>query len=482
MQNVVQNEARTTLYREIAEQIQRLISAGTFRPGDRVPSVRTLSRQKDVSVTTVLEAYRVLEDSGLIEARPQSGYFVRPRLLRAVEEPERSSPVEVPLKVGNRDLMSMILKDAQDPGLVQLGAAVPPAELIPSEKLNRALARMSRRNRPGGSDPIAGTPELRMQIARRALAAGCDLTPRQIVTTNGGQEAIYFALRATCKPGDTVAVESPTYYGFLQAIELLQLRVIEIATYPRHGMCLDSLRRALGRHPIRAVLLIPTFHNPIGSTMPAEKKEELVRMLARKNIPLIEDDIAGDLVHGPERPKAVKAFDKKGLVLLCSSFSKTLAPSYRIGWIAAGRFQAAIEHEKTVTNFATATIPQLAIADFLANGGYERHLRKMRRTLAANVALVTQRIGESFPEGTRVTRPAGGFVLWVELPKSVDSLVLYERARRSGVTFAPGQLFSPKGGYRNFLRMNAGGWSDRIRDAVVLLGRLASDEAKRRRA
>lgn len=480
MQTVIQAESRTTLYREIAEQIQRLISAGTFRPGERVPSVRTLSRQKDVSVTTVLEAYRVLEDSGLIEARPQSGYFVRPRLLRAVEEPERSSPQQIPLKVGNRDLMSMILRDTENSRLVQLGAAIPPPELVPTEKLNRALARMARRSRSNFGEPIAGAHELRTQIARRALAAGCDLTPRQIVTTNGCQEAIYFALRATCKPGDTVAVESPTFYGFLQAIELLKLRVIEIATYPRHGLCLDSLRRVLGRHAVQAVLLIPSFHNPLGSSMPNEKKEELVRILSRRNIPLIEDDIAGDLVHGPERPKAVKAYDTKGLVLLCSSFSKTLAPAYRIGWIAPGRFQEAIEHEKTVTNFATATIPQLAIADFLANGGYERHLRKMRRTLAANVALVTESVGSAFPQGTKVTRPAGGFVLWIELPKSVDALALYERARRSGVTFAPGQLFSAKGGYRNFIRLNAGGWSDRIRDAVVTLGRLASDEAKRR--
>ena len=462
------------LYRELADQVLRLITRGTFRPGERIPSVRGLSRQRKVSITTVLEAYRLLEDSGYIEARPQSGYFVRPRLLRLPEEPEATSPPRIPGNVSNQDLLAMVLRDAIKPGVVPLGAALPPAEHLPSETLGRTLARIARRSRNRLMEPAAGAPELRAQIARRALDAGCALTPQDILTTNGCQEAVYFALSATCRPGDTVVVESPTYFGFLQVIDALGLRVLELRSYPRHGLCLDELSEALRKHRVRACLLALSHANPLGSCMPEDKREKLVSMLAEKGIPLIEDDINGDLGHAGGRPKAAKAFDEEGLVLLCSSFSKTLAPGYRVGWIAPGRFGDAILRLKTLANFANPTPTQLAIADFLANGGYDRHLRKFRRALANNVAMVTQAVSLSFPEGTRVTRPSGGFVIWAELPGSCDGLEVYERALKAGITIAPGPLFSAKGAYRNFIRLNAGSWSDRVRQAVVTLGKLAS--------
>jgi len=467
---------KSKLYEEIAKQVSHLIDRGTFRPGDRIPSVRKLSHQQKISITTVLEAYRLLENRGLIEARPQSGYFVRARFPTLPAEPEISKPSQGPTRVSMGELVMMVLRDTHHPKLLQLGAAIPSPELLPTDKLNRTLSAMGRRHGVRGNsyDVPPGCQELRIQIARRALTAGCALTPDEVVTTSGCQEAIVLALRATCGPGDTVAIESPTFYGALQAMEMLGLRALEIPTHPRDGISLEALSSAIQGRPIRACLLIPNFSNPLGSCMPDRKKRELVELLSAYEIPLIEDDIYGDLSFSPERPKVAKAFDKKGLVLLCSSFSKTLAPGYRVGWVAPGRFKSEVERLKLVSNIGTVLLPQLAIAEFLANGGYDHHLRRIRRIYARQVALMAQAVSKFFPEGTRVTRPSGGFILWVELPEHVDSLELYELAVKSGITFAPGPIFSAEQKYRNFIRLNAARWSEKVEDALARLGQLAA--------
>jgi DNA-binding transcriptional MocR family regulator len=467
---------KSKLYENIANQVSSLIDHGAFRPGERIPSVRKLSCQQSVSVTTVLEAYRLLEDRGLIEARPQSGYFVRARFPKMPAEPEISKPVYGPIPVKMGEIVVTVLRDALNPNLPQLGAAVPNSELLPTDKLNRILSAIGRRHRirSNSYDIPPGCEELRIQVARRVLTAGCTLTPGEIVTTSGCQEALTFALRATCRPGDTVAMESPTFYGLLQAIETAGLRALEIPTHPREGISLEALQKAIEENSIRACF-VSNFNNPLGSCMPDEKKRALVEMLSEYEIPLIEDDIYGDLSFSSERPKVAKAFDKKGLVLLCSSVSKTLAPGYRVGWIAPGRFQAEVEHLKVVTNIGTATLPQLAIAEFLANGGYDHHLRKVRRIYAQRVILMTQAISKFFPEGTRMTRPSGGLVLWVEFPEYVDSLKLYELALQVGITFAPGPIFSATQRYRNFIRLNAASWSERCEGILFKLGQLAAD-------
>jgi DNA-binding transcriptional MocR family regulator len=457
--------------------MEALIERGTFAPGARLPSVRGLSRQWQVSISTVLAAYRLLEDRGVIEARPQSGYYATSRFPEAAEEPEISRPALGPTEVSVGEVVMMVVRDTRDPSLVQLGAAVPDPVFLPVAKLNRLLAATARRqgNAAAGYDPPPGCEALRIQIARRALTAGCALTPHEIVTTSGCQEALLLCLRGLCRPGDTVAVESPTYYGLLQALEVLGLRAVEIPSHPRDGISLEALHYALETSPIRACLVISNFSNPLGSCMPDEKKRQLVAMLARCEVPLIEDDIYGDLYFGSERPKVAKAFDRKGLVLLCSSFSKTLSSGYRVGWVAPGRFQAEIERQKFVNTLATATLPQMAIAEFLEVGGYDRHLRSVRRAYARQVAQMGQAVSRVFPPGTRVTRPAGGFLLWVEMPLEVDSLQLYERALQSGITLTPGPLFSATGKYRHCVRLNAAYWSPGVEAAVVQLGRIAHE-------
>ncbi len=327
--------------------------------------------------------------------------------------------------------------------LVPLGAAIPAPEFFPTARLNRALSRALREHPEACQtyDSVRGCEALRVQIARRLIEAGCRVTPDEIVTTPGAQSAVWLALRAVTKPGDTVIVESPTYYGLLETLESLHLRALEIGTDPVTGLCLNHLESALERDEVAAVVAVPNFGNPLGHLMTDDKKQSLVELLAKHEIPLVEDDVYGELGFVEGRPKACKAWDRNGSVLLCSSVSKTLAPGYRVGWIVPGTHQEDVERYKLAAQVATATAPQLAVADLLEGGGFDRHLRTLRRRYRELVRRVAHAVAESFPEGTRVTSPEGGHVLWVELPKSCDSTELFHRALDAGVGVAPGGLF-----------------------------------------
>jgi DNA-binding transcriptional MocR family regulator len=289
-------------------------------------------------------------------------------------------------------------------------------------------------------------------------------------------EALHLCLRAVAKAGDTIVLESPAYYGALQLIESLGMRAIEVPANAGTGMDLPLLHEALKRHPVKACLSVTTFSNPLGALMPDEAKRELVRMLARRDVPLIEDDIYGDLHFDGARPRPARSFDRSGLVMLCGSFSKTLAPGYRVGYVAPGRYRDIVERLKFAQSIATATLPQMAIADFLENGGYERHLRRLRRSIADQVGRVSDAVAEHFPEGTRISRPRGGFLLWVEMPHGKSALVLHDRALAKGVSIAPGPIFSAKQRFSSCLRLSCGWpWSPRVEEAIRTLGALARD-------
>jgi len=309
-----------------------------------------------------------------------------------------------------------------------------------------------------------------MQIARHAVSSGCQFSINDIVITSGGTEAIDLCLHAVCHPGDIVAIESPMYFGTLQLIEVHGLRALEIPTDPHDGISLGALEFAIEHNPIKAVLTISNFSNPLGSCIPDEKKKEFVELLARYDIPLIDNDVSGEIYFSEKRHLVTKAFDKKGLVMLCSSFSKDISPSLRVGWVAPGRYKNEVEWLKFTNSAATATLSQIAIAEFLESGGYDHHLRKIRREYASNVALLSQAATRVFPVGTRVTRPSGGFVLWVQLPETVDSLELYSLALQGGITITPGYLFSPTNQFSNFIRLNAAAWNHSIEHALERLG------------
>ncbi|MBF0538259.1 MAG: PLP-dependent aminotransferase family protein [Nitrospirae bacterium] len=338
---------KITLYRQVAAEIEHLIEQGTFRPGERIPSVRSTKRQRGVSLATVLAAYGLLEDRGVIEAHPQSGYYVRSFASNGhssckLEIPARSI---VPTALNTESICTMLMGDSFTRGFVSLGSAIPNPALLPVDNLTRALARAVRRSRIQGVsyDLLPGHKGLRTQIAQRAMTAGCLLTQDEIVTTHGAMEAITLCLRAVCRAGDTVAVESPVFYGFLQTIEMHGLRALEIPTHPDRGMHLDALAHAIKHNAIGACLVVTNFSNPLGCCIPQDGKRRLVELLSAHNIPLIEDDVYGDLCFSDERPIVAKAFDQRGGVLLCSSFPKTVAPGYRVGWVAPGRFQKQVE-------------------------------------------------------------------------------------------------------------------------------------------
>ena len=464
------------LYEQVAERLGEAIAAGTLRVGDRLPSVRQLSTREQVSVSTVLQAYLHLESRGLIEARPQSGHYVRQRERLLPAEPQVSQPTRQASPVSVSALVTQVYRAASDPRIVPLGAACISADLMPTRRLNRELALLAREASAVAIDydMPPGCLALRQQVARRSLDWGCPVSPDELILTCGASEAVHLCLSAVARRGDTVVIESPAYYGMLQAIEAQGLRALELPTHPRHGLDLDVLEVALRKRKVAAVLSVPSFSNPLGSCMPEENRERLVQMLAARGIPLIEDDIYGDLHFGALRPRPAKAHDREGLVMLCGSFSKTLAPGYRIGWVAPGRFREKVELLKYAHTVATPTLPALAIAAFLREGGYDRHLRSLRRHLEAQVRRMGEAVGEHFPEGTRVTRPEGGSLLWVELPRQVDSLALHERALAAGIGIAPGPIFSAQKRYGHFIRLSCGfPWSPQLEAALSTLGSLA---------
>ena len=463
------------VYQRLAGLLEGMIQNRSLRPGDRMPSVRQFSRQQRVSVPTALNAYATLETRGLIEARPKSGFFVRARQADLVREPAGANGAPRVVDFSCQDPCDALMSDHGDSRPVPLGAAIPSMHLLPAEKLARTMGAIARNLGPESAsyDIMPGSEKLRREIARRSLGWGCALKPDDLVITVGCTEAVALALRATCKPGDTVVVESPTYFNHAQALRDLQLRALPVPVDNTYGIDLNTLERALRRNRVSACVLIPNFHNPTGALMPDEKKKQLVALLAKRRIPVIEDDIYGDLQHEGERPRCLKAFDRDGGVILCSSFSKTLAPGYRVGYIAAGRWHAQVLSLKKTSTLAGPTLPSLAVAEFLRNGGYDRYLRTVRQTFRHQVERMREAIVESFPPGIGLSRPQGGFVLWCELPSKVDAVELFQQARTAGISLAPGPLFAPGGGFRNFIRINCGHpWSPQIERAVGILGHL----------
>jgi DNA-binding transcriptional MocR family regulator len=465
----------SALYLQVAAKIELLIRAGTLRPGGRVPSVRRACAQHGVSLTTIVQAYLELENRGLIEARPRSGFFVRPQLRDQTLEPVTSRVTNSAARVGVGSLQSRIFDTARMPEVVPFGAAYPGAENLPVKKLSLIMASVARTAGARGInyDMPPGSEQLRQQIARRSLDWGSALSPDEIITTCGGTEALALCLRAVTRPGDIVAVESPTYFGVLQQIEGLGLKALEIPMHPRTGMNLDALEQAVKKRRIAACLAVPNFNNPLGSLMPDENKQRLLEILMRRDVPLIEDDINGDLSHLGQRPRVVQSYDRTGRVLLCGSFSKTLAPGYRVGWVAPGRFYEKVKSLKLASTLATSSLPQFAIAEFVANGGYDHHLRSLRRNFAAQIQRTGDAVVQSFPAGIKLTRPGGGFVLWIELPKNVPALKLHQLALAAKISIAPGPMFSATQNFQNFIRINCGHpWTHRLEHAVKILGDL----------
>ncbi len=465
-----------TRYEKLAEEISLQIRTGVLQPGDRIPSVRQFSRARGLSSNTVLQAYHLLEDRGEIRARPRSGYFVMRRA-----SPDATVEAAGPLSSeasSAEDLAYELFEMSPLRDYVHLGIAWPSSRLYPVGKLARALSVSARRlgAQSGGPYFPHDNHDLRRHIAGRALEWGFDGDADEVVMTAGALEALNLCLRTVTCPGDFVAIESATLYAVRDAIARCGLRAIEIPTHPRDGVSLSALSAALKKHPrIRACLFMPTFQHPLGTTMPEEKKRELVRLLASRQIPLIENDVCGELYFGESRPRPAKAFDRQGLVLYCSSFSKSLAPGYAVGWTLPGKYRRAVQRAKWSANTMSGIPHQAAILDFIRRGGHEHHLRQLRRTLAALQKRAAHTVAAAFPSGTKLSRPAGGYIHWVQLPRKVKALELYRLALGKRITIAPAPIFSTLAVYENCFRLNyAREWTPRVEQALTTLGQMAA--------
>jgi len=468
-------------YAALADDLAASITRGTLLPGERLPSIRQARLRHGVSITTVLRAYSLLESRGLIESRPQSGHFVRQRGVsmpaRGVAELPMSQPQGGSAAVDVSRLVLSTLRAIGSDAAVPLGSPYPDPSLFPHARLTRHAAAAGRRQPDhaitGQLPP--GDPDLIHQIVRRYLAHGTTVDPKEVIITIGATEALNLCLQAVARPGDVVAVESPTYYAMLHAIERMGMRALEVATDPHTGIDLAALERLLRHQRIAACMVMPNFQNPLGFQMPEARKRALVALAARHGVPIIESDVYQALHFGDVPPTSLKTYDTQGVVLHCASFSKSLAPGYRIGWALAGRYRDAVEKLKFLNTLATPAIPQRAIAAYLNTGGYDRHLRRLRRTYAQQGRLMRAAVRRFLPAGTVMSQPMGGYVLWVRLPEAVDSLELYRHALEHGITLGPGYMFSATPAYRHYIRLNYSyAWSPRIEQALATIGRLAA--------
>ncbi len=465
------------LYMQVAGGLEKMINDDVLKIGDKLPSVRVLSDEYGISMGTAFQAYYHLEGKGLIESRPKSGYYVRFNQRRFPDLPKAIRPDTLSHDVSVKEMIGSIYADIAMPNnkVINLALAVPDISLLPIAKLNKSVMHVLRNNKDAcvGYEHTLGNVELRKQIAKLAFNWGGKVQPDDIIVTSGCLEAITMCLRAVTQPGDTVAVESPNYFGIFQAIESMGLKVVEISSCFVTGLELECLEEAIKKFPIKAVVAIPNFNNPLGGCMPDENKKKLVEIITKHNIPLIEDDIYGELYFGKSRPRTCKYYDTKGLVMHCSSLSKSLAPGYRIGWTIPGKFLEQVKQIKRIHNISSPTLTQAAVAHFLQNGRYEYHLKNMRKAIYTQCLRYIQAIIEYFPEDTKVSRPHGGFVLWVQLNKKVNAFKLRTEAMKHHISIMPGKIFSVSCNYSNCIRISfAKSWSEDADYGLMMLGKL----------
>lgn len=443
----------TFLYKKISKMISDQIKNRVLQPGDRIPSQRQLSQQLKVSIGTIQHAYTDLEDQGLILPKKRSGYYVRDFKPVSVfsQKPESFTPA--PSKITVLETAISVMRSAARKDLVQLGSAVPNVQGKAVVQLHQALKRHAHKIPNYEEDPQGYLP-LRRQLARRSYNTGAPLHPNGIVITAGCQEALTIALRCIAKPGDVIAVESPCYYGALQAMELLELKTIEIPTSPVDGIDTEILKATLNNWPVKGILLNPSFSNPSGYLCSDSKKQEIIKLISEKDIPLIEDDIFADLGFSGDRPRTIQSYDPDGRVILCSSISKTICPDLRIGWMIPGRYTEKAKKLKFISTLCAPCHPQFALADFLSNSAFERHIRSMASTYREKQQILLAAIKNRLPNETKVTQPQGGFLCWLKLPDKIDGFTLYQHCIKEGISLTPGEICSPTGQFKNYIRLN----------------------------
>jgi len=466
--------SKTFKYIEIANGIAFQIRNGVLKSGDKLPSIRALCQDYGISMNTAKRVFWELEAQSLVESRPQSGFLVSKLTYLNLPLSEVSRPSLVANNSEPDELITKVYSNMGREDLTLFSIGIPSGNLLPVAKLKKEIVYATRELKEGGTEyePLQGNVKLRRMVAVRSLAWGGNLHENDLITTSGGMNSLSFCLMALGKPGDTIAIESPCYPGILQLAISLGLKVLELPTHPTKGIELEVLKAVVSK--INLCLLIPNFNTPLGSCMSDENKKEVVNILSKNNIPLIEDDIYGDLYFGSQRPKCCKSFDTDGNVLWCSSVSKTLAPGFRVGWIAPGKYKDKILKLKLVHSISSTSIIQEAVGNFLKTGRYENHLNHLRRTLQQNYQNYVEAIAEYFPEGTKTSRPQGGLAIWIEFNKKIDTVELYDLAIKHGISISPGRMFTLQNQFENCMRLSIGlPWTDELRLKLKQLGDLA---------
>jgi len=473
------NNKQIFRYKQLAGEIERKIVDGTYKPGEKLLSIRKLHKQSNLSISTVYKTYMELETMGLIEARPKSGYYVNPIALQQLKAPVFKKQSPIPQKVSLSSMINSVVSAINNPDFLPLGNTALDTDLLPVKHFSRILRELSQKDLKTmiAYSLCEGDLELRRQLTLRTLGVIEGVTAEDIIITNGCTEAVALALLAITQPGDTIAIESPTNFSFLQLLKELGVLVMEVPTDPRNGVDIDELEKIFRHNKLKACLFMPNFHNPLGAVMLEENKQRLVRLLNRYEIPAIEDDISAELYFDEQHPKPLKAYDKKGLVLTCSSFSKTLAPGLRIGWIIPGRrFKEKIQRLKGGTTVSTATLNQYLVMKFLASGAYERHLRSLRPALKKQAIRTTLAVNEYFPPDTRLAVPKGGSFLWIQLNPIVDAVKLYRKALDHYISVIPGVVCSNSRQFKNYIQLSYGApFTQRMEKGIQTLGALISE-------
>jgi len=480
--HILDKSSPSFLYQQVIDFIDYQQKSGAFLFGEKLPSLRKLSRQLDISVPTVKQAYIELERQGRVCARPQSGYYLTAQQVRTLKPRPAKWSHCTPSEVKCRSLIEQVYEAVHLPNTVALGISNP-VEAHPPDK---ALARLMRSvlskvaEKAVSYGPVNGDMKLRMQLAFRYQEQGVSIDPSDIVITNGAQEALSIALQCVAQKGDVIAIESPCFFGIIELIESLGMKALEVYTCTEDGVCLDELTKSIKKHSISACLFSTAINNPLGSMKSDKQRQEIVCLLEQNDIALIEDDVYSDLYFTDTKPKPAQLYSEKGLVMTCSSFSKTAAPGYRTGWLLPGKYEEQAKRIKRAQSSSTPMLQQWTLHDYLASGDYDRHLMLLRKILVYNCERMRSLIAESFPKEVCISKPQGGSVLWVRCQSHVNTSDFFNQALEQGVSFAPGVIFSPSGKYKNYMRISFGvQWSDKIEQAVVLLGQLVKQHSKK---
>lgn len=465
-------------YAQVSRYINELIEKGDLKPGDKAPSLRKLSKQLGVSIATVTQSYVNLEDQGVLTAKPQSGFYINTLVDQISDIAKSAATPGQARRVRFGELFEEVFRNANNPRITPFGTSNPSMDFMPVKSLTRATRSIISRHPQKSMDYLfpPGDLKLREQIAQQYAQTYTRISAKDIIITSGATEALSISLRTVAKRGDIIAVESPTYFAVLRMIEQMGMLAVEIETDPVTGLNLEALEESFDTMDIRAVMASPNTSNPLGCQMPEDKKRELVNLLAERDIPLIEDDVYGSVYFGDKPPRPAKSYDLNNIVLSCSSFSKTLAPGHRVGWVIAGRYHKKFMQYKQAWSSATSSINQMALAEFLSSGQYDRHLVRLRVAMCEQVEKGRFMIAKHFPEGTRVSHPHGGNVLWVEMPLGCDSIDIFNRALEQNISVTPGILFSATRQFRNHLRINCGfPWTEANQNALKTLGKIVCD-------